>query len=147
MPRPESVPATYARISSAHHDKSCVPTHQGTADQRDEVQRHRRPREPTVVAIVIQLRHHGLGRVVFVLADQRVEQRHQAVADQQRQREADLLPGDCMSGHADERQQRIDHRQQPPRTLAVAVGDVPALRIVGSVDPGHEDSRRTGNHS
>ena len=119
----------------------------GAADQRDEVQWHRGPGEPAVVAIVLQLWHHRFGRVVLVLADQRVEQRHQAVADQQRQRQADLLPARRVRCHAGERQQRVDDRQQPPRTLAVAVGDTPEWGIVGNVELVHARARCNGGHS
>ena len=107
------------------------------ADQRDEVQRHRRPREPAVVAVLLELRHHRLGRVVRVLADQAVEQRHQAVADEQRQAERDLMSRRCMRRDAGERQQRIDDGQQPPPALAVAVFDGAVLGVDGAVDDAH----------
>ncbi len=115
-----------------------------TADQRHEVQRHGGPGQPAVVAVGLELRHDGLGWVVEVLADQRVEQGHQHIAGDQRQRQRDRLAGPRMQRHAEQRHQRVDHRQQPAQALAVAPGDglpVGAGAAVRGREQAHRDQR------
>ena len=109
----------------------------GTADQGDEVQWHRRPGQPAVVAIGVELSHDRIGRVVRVFADDRVQQRHQAVADQQRDREGDLVARDMVRREADEGDQRPGHRQHPCPALAVAVADAVAVGCACRVGDGH----------
>ena len=106
-------------------------------DQRDEVQRHRGPRQPAVVAVGVELRHDGLGRVAVVFADQRIEHGHQAVADHERQRQRDLPAGDVMRPEAEQRHQRVDDRERPGPALAVPVFDSFTDRADRNVDLGH----------
>ncbi len=75
----------------------------GAADERREMQRHDDPGEPAVIAVLLELRHHRLGRVVRVLADQEVEQRHEAVADEERQAERELPSRPGVRRHPGER--------------------------------------------
>ena len=115
----------------------------GAADQRHEVQRHRHPGQPAVVAVGHQRRHHRLGWVVLVLADQRVQQRHQTVADQERQPQRQRLTAGLVGPQPEERQQRVDHRQAPGPALAVAVADRAAHLISGGVGDAHGGASTT----
>jgi hypothetical protein len=107
------------------------------ADQRDEMQRHDQVGEHPVVGIGLQRGHHRLGRIALVLAEQPVEQRADAVADDDRQQQPGLVPRPRVQRDASERQQRVDDRQQPPAAAPVAPGHAEALRIDRRVDDAH----------
>ena len=105
-------------------------------EEHREVDRHRRPGEPAIVAIRFELRHDFLRRVAPVLADQRIEQRHQPVADGQRQREPGRLPGGGMCADPQQRNEGVHHGERPGPALAVAVLDPLAVRADGDVEHG-----------
>ena len=116
----------------------------GATDQGQEVQRHRGPGQPAVVAIGVELPHDDIGRVVRVLADEGVQERHQAVADQQRQRQRGFDAGGVVRGQAHEGHEGPEHRQHPCPALAVAVADFEAVGRGGDVGDGHAGGSRRG---
>ena len=65
----------------------------GTGQQGHKMQGNGGPGQPAVVAILLQLRHHGFGWIVFIFANQPVQQRQQTIANEQGNAQCQLPAG------------------------------------------------------
>ena len=99
--------------------------------------RHDGPGQPAVIPVFLQLRYHRLGRVALVFADQRIQQRHQAITDQNWQGQRNLQATGSVCRHAGKGQQGKGDRQQPPHAFAVAVFNRAQVCVDRSVDFAH----------
>ena len=103
---------------------------QSVGGQKDAVEQggepqHRQNRivDGAVVRFRFQPRHLGFGRVAEVLTQQPVQQGHQSVKTQQRQKEPDRAAGaQAVGDRPRQRQRRAEHGEQPAMAFAVTVG-------------------------